>query len=941
MNALDGEDPWIWYVCYGSNLSKKRFLDYLAGGKAASGKTFAPMQNPAPPERERRMMLPNGLFFAGHFDAYGGTAAAFIEVKARNDSETRACAYKVRFAQFIELWQRENTTADTPGQLPTPTWDEVMRGHDFDALPYGKFVVLAGFEDDPTPVRSFTSPALGVKDAAAPSPPYLKHIIIGLRERYPSLSDDDVVAYLTAVPGVRARFAPPELAQLIRDIRRSVPSDRATRVAVVGGGIAGLYCAYELAKRGRYDITVFEAASTFGGRIETVNTNLDGSDKDKRATQWEFGPMRFEPKIQDRLRDLVGDLGLRFDPFVSMGNDEAMSETAARRYCFRRDELRHRSDPGVIQVDPPRPLALLRLGVLRMFRKSLCDYLNIASRRSFDLNADTVAELPKGGRWDIGPYERGSRRWLQSEGPRTADANEWSRRVQIQEWLDHFEQECEDTYTDLRRNAVHRGRSLWDESFWNAMSTELSPAAIRYIRDEGTFYHLFPDNPNAVEWGIFWLRLFRTEACSLMGIRGGTGSLVERLVKELSALPGVRLRAAHEVVAVTPAADDTAVALRVRNHHDGHELRAEVDHCIFALPLAPLRVLSDSFPEPIQDSLNSGFGFPLLKCFLQVRTPWWSGATRPHTGAFGVPTRELHFHWWKTDAGPRGRVMLYTDHPATEFWKVHVQPAIHDRALVGTEPSPLKDALVYHLLIHARRQAHLRLAQLLTDTAANHYWPFDGSEGDVDRDAFIEKLENDSQEFCDRVQAAIANELQGTVSGWYRTLIGEPPTPVGLEHLERVLDVLRNPSVFQATFDAEQKAIMAKTRGKVDRTLKKLVGSNRVWAEFAKTATRLIAAESIDDQIRKAGRDVQLWGIRDWGRWPVGAGCHAWLPGARSWEIMDRIEAFGLVGRKSKHDLRNVHICGEALSDYQGFIEGALRSAARVVAALCDQHPPE
>jgi monoamine oxidase len=29
-----------------------------------------------------------------------------------------------------------------------------------------------------------------------------------------------------------------------------------------------------------------------------------------------------------------------------------------------------------------------------------------------------------------------------------------------------------------------------------------------------------------------------------------------------------------------------------------------------------------------------------------------------------------------------------------------------------------------------------------------------------------------------------------------------------------------------------------------------------------------------------------------------------------------------------------VHVCGEAYSDYQGFIEGALRSAARAIASI-------
>ena len=70
-------------------------------------------------------------------------------------------------------------------------------------------------------------------------------------------------------------------------------------------------------------------------------------------------------------------------------------------------------------------------------------------------------------------------------------------------------------------------------------------------------------------------------------------------------------------------------------------------------------------------------------------------------------------------------------------------------------------------------------------------------------------------------------------------------------------------------------------------------------------------------------------GIRDWGKDPYGAAVHVWKPRAKSWEVADAFAAFSLDGRA-----KNVHICGDAYSDYQGFIEGALRSAGRVLSYL-------
>jgi monoamine oxidase len=75
---------------------------------------------------------------------------------------------------------------------------------------------------------------------------------------------------------------------------------------------------------------------------------------------------------------------------------------------------------------------------------------------------------------------------------------------------------------------------------------------------------------------------------------------------------------------------------------------------------------------------------------------------------------------------------------------------------------------------------------------------------------------------------------------------------------------------------------------------------------------------------------IKMYGIRDWGRDPYGAACHIWKPGIRSWEISPKLEAFSL----NESENLNVHICGEAFSDFQGFMEGSLRSAHNVMTKM-------
>ena len=47
------------------------------------------------------------------------------------------------------------------------------------------------------------------------------------------------------------------------------------RIAVIGSGIAGLSCAWRLARSG-YDVSLFEANDYFGGHTHTVDVTLDG-----------------------------------------------------------------------------------------------------------------------------------------------------------------------------------------------------------------------------------------------------------------------------------------------------------------------------------------------------------------------------------------------------------------------------------------------------------------------------------------------------------------------------------------------------------------------------------------------------------------------------------------------------------------------------------------
>jgi monoamine oxidase len=103
--------------------------------------------------------------------------------------------------------------------------------------------------------------------------------------------------------------------------------------------------------------------------------------------------------------------------------------------------------------------------------------------------------------------------------------------------------------------------------------------------------------------------------------------------------------------------------------------------------------------------------------------------------------------------------------------------------------------------------------------------------------------------------------------------------------------------------------------------------SDEAWNEVLKIPSSLFAKKRMVDkahrlltEIHGTGVPAPLFGIfRNWD-----AGWHTWKVGARPWEITkERIQP-----------LPNLFLCGEAYSNEQGWIEGALKSSELVLQAL-------
>jgi monoamine oxidase len=103
-------------------------------------------------------------------------------------------------------------------------------------------------------------------------------------------------------------------------------------------------------------------------------------------------------------------------------------------------------------------------------------------------------------------------------------------------------------------------------------------------------------------------------------------------------------------------------------------------------------------------------------------------------------------------------------------------------------------------------------------------------------------------------------------------------------------------------------------------------GLNQTWKEY-KAPRKMI--EEMTRQLKQIHDldytpKVRSAAFRDWGEDPFGGGWNSWNIGVKSWEVRDKIV----------HPIEDcpLYICGEAYSDAQGWVEGALQTAEIMLA---------
>ncbi len=161
----------VWYVSYGSNLNRARFLAYLQGGRVAGNDVvYRGCADTSPPVDDVALEVPHALYFAGwSARVWGGTSAAFTTLAARSAS-TLARAYLITQQQFVEVVRQENANRADVDDFDVKLEGARQHGHTR-MLPRGTTPSSSTAANETALPWSVSQPQRGGGSSGAPRPP--------------------------------------------------------------------------------------------------------------------------------------------------------------------------------------------------------------------------------------------------------------------------------------------------------------------------------------------------------------------------------------------------------------------------------------------------------------------------------------------------------------------------------------------------------------------------------------------------------------------------------------------------------------------------------------------------------------------------------------------------------------------------------------------------
>lgn len=205
---------YVWYLSYGSNLSKRRFLTYILGGKPEGSSKYEPgSKDKTLPLKEKNTIINYELYFSEHSKKWDNLGVGFIGTEKNPEFKTYAKMYLITKEQFEDIVKQENSiNKEININYPEENQISLISEGWYSAI------LCTGIYDNHY-IYTFTSPEKP-QYYVKPSEKYLKTIATGIIENT-GTNAENLTDYFINLKGIENNINYETIYNLIKSIRRN------------------------------------------------------------------------------------------------------------------------------------------------------------------------------------------------------------------------------------------------------------------------------------------------------------------------------------------------------------------------------------------------------------------------------------------------------------------------------------------------------------------------------------------------------------------------------------------------------------------------------------------------------------------------------------------------------------------------------------------------
>lgn len=176
-------DSEVWYVSYGSNMSRTRLACYIDGGRPpGAAVTYVGARDSRMPREDVAVELPGRIYFAGESPIWGG-GVAFYDHEVSGPTPARA--YRITAQQFVDIAAQEmHRIPETGDPLERVVMGGLENGRHTAGPGHYETLIEVGRRDG-LPMLTFTAPhGFDAVPHTRPTAAYLNMLTNGLREAH-------------------------------------------------------------------------------------------------------------------------------------------------------------------------------------------------------------------------------------------------------------------------------------------------------------------------------------------------------------------------------------------------------------------------------------------------------------------------------------------------------------------------------------------------------------------------------------------------------------------------------------------------------------------------------------------------------------------------------------------------------------------------------------